>query len=363
MSEEMCDTQEFIDKYHRQMFMKIVFMICCAVGVVLTVGLLSVSTYDGLSLGEVYSLIWNHLTGNNAYEPRSRLWWADRFVWNTTLPRSTIGILAGISLAVAGALMQSLMNNPLADPYSTGISSGACLGAVSAIVASASLNALSGTYFTVTAAFVGALIPAFIIILISSLVRMTPATLILIGTALSYFFNSMVTFLMISTDADTLQSAYLWQVGKLDGMTWDTVWPILIVTTIGSAITLSLYKQLDIMSLGERSAHSLGLDVQNFRTFCLILLSVMTASIVAFTGIIGFIGLVAPHIVRIIVGSDNKYVLPISMMFGSLLLLIADYIAVTYINGVPVGVVMSAIGSPIFLFLIIWQKKGKGAIY
>lgn len=267
-------------------------------------------------------------------------------------------IVSGCGLAAAGSLMQSTMNNPLADPYSTGISSGACLGAVASIIVGVSF-ASAGGYGIVVNAFIGAMIPATIIIILAHRIHMTPATLILAGSALSYFFNAMITYLMSAADEDDLKRAYLWQVGNFDYVNWDTLPIMLIVTVIGSILVFALSRQLNVMSLGDRSAKSLGLDVENFRMLCLILMAVMTASIVSFTGILGFVGLVAPHIVRLVVGSDNRFVLPISMLVGATLMLVSEYIADVILN-VAVGVVVSIIGSPIFFALIVCRKKGKG---
>ena len=336
-------------------------LVVCIIGIVLFVGLFSLSVYDNISITEAYEIIWNHIMGNE-YEVRSRYWWADRYIWNTAMPHVVAAILAGASLAICGTLMQAIMGNPLADPYSTGISSGACFGAVTAIVIGVSFAGAAGELGIVSNAFIGALVPAGLIILISSRIRMTPATLILLGTAISYFFNSMITYLMVTTDADTLKSAYMWQIGSLDGMSWSYIPLMLIVTIIGTVFVLFMANKLNVMSLGENSATSLGIDVQRFRTISLVVMAFMTAAIVAFTGIIGFVGLVAPHLVRLVVGSDNKFVMPISMAVGALLLLMADY-AAFLLSNIPVGVVMSMIGSPVFLVLIIYHTRKRGVLY
>ena len=352
---------EVIEEYHHILFRRLMLLVISIVGILIFIGMFSLSAYGDITFYESYEIIWNHLIGHQ-YEPRTLYWWADRHIWNIAMPHIAAAILAGASLAVCGVLMQSIMINPLADPYSTGISSGACFGAVSAIIVGITFAPMSSEYGIVINAFVGALIPALTIIIISEYIRLSPATLILLGTAISYFFNSMVTFIMISTDADTLKSAYLWQIGSLDGMTWSGVTFMAIITIIGSAIVLMVSNKLNIMSLGDRSATSLGLDVKKFRTFSLTLMAVMTAAIVSFTGILGFIGLIAPHIVRLIIGSDNKYVVPISMSFGAFVLLLADYLS-SQISNVPVGVILSLVGSPIFFLLIVFQSKRTGAIY
>lgn len=359
--EQTDDKTGIIREYHHQIFRKVIVFIASVLGIVLFVGLFSIDSYPGIDLRETYEIIWNHIIGNS-YEPRSLYWWADRHIWGTAMPHIIVAILAGVSLAVCGTLMQSLMGNPLADPYSTGISSGACFGAVSAIVMGAVVFGFSNQYGIVVNAFIGAMIPALLIIYLSSRIRMTPATLILLGTAISYFFNSLITYMMVTTDADTLKSAYMWQIGSLDGMSWESIPIMLVVTILGSVFVVFAANKLNVMSLGENSAKSLGIDVQQFRTICLAVMAIMTSVIVAFTGIIGFVGLVSPHIVRLLVGSDNKFVLPISMAFGALLLLVADYLAFQLSN-IPVGVVMSVIGSPIFLILIIYHTKSKGAVY
>ncbi|MBO4568381.1 MAG: iron ABC transporter permease [Candidatus Methanomethylophilaceae archaeon] len=350
-----------IAEYHRQIARKIIVLAVCIIGIIAFVGLFSLTVYSDITLKEAYEVIWNHIMGNQ-YETRSRLWWADRYIWNTAMPHAVGAILAGASLAICGTLMQAIMGNPLADPYSTGISSGACFGAVAAIVMGVAFAGVAGELGLVTNAFIGALVPAALIILISAKIRMTPATLILLGTAISYFFNSMITYLMVVTDADTLKSAYMWQIGSLDGMAWSYMPLMLGVTVVGAAAVLFMGNKLNVMSLGDKSATSLGIDVQRFRTICLVIMAFMTASIVAFTGIIGFVGLVSPHLVRLLVGSDNKFVMPISMAVGALLLLMADYAAYT-LSDIPVGVVMSIIGSPVFLILIVYHTRKAGVLY
>lgn len=348
-------------EYHRGIVIKIIFLVVCIIGIVLFVGLLSLSNFEGVGLKETYEIIWNHIIGNE-YPPRSLYWWADRYVWGTAVPHAIAAIVAGAGLAVCGTLMQSVMANPLADPYSTGISSGACLGAISAIIMGISFSSVAGEIGIVTNAFIGAMIPAALVILLSQRIRMTPATLILLGTALSYFFNSLVTYMMVSTDAETLQGAYLWQVGSLDGMSWSSIPFMVGITAVGSAIVLRLSSKLNVMTLGDNSAIGLGIDVRKFRTFCLVLMAVMTAAIVSFTGILGFVGLVAPHLVRLVVGSDNRFVTPISMVFGALLMLVSDYLAFC-LSSIPVGVVLSVIGSPIFFILILVQTRKSGVMY
>jgi iron complex transport system permease protein len=363
MTEPSEDVQKegFIEEYHHLIARRLIFLAFAIAGIVLFVGLLSITNYPDLSIGHAYEIIIKHILGRQDEFDRYEFW-ADRYIWNTAMPHALMAIIAGASLAVCGTLMQALMGNPLADPYSTGISSGACFGAVSAIVAGsffATINGQSGLIFN---AFIGAMIPAILIIIIASRIRMTPATLILLGTALSYFFNSLITYMMVTTDADTLKSAYLWQVGNLTNITWSSLPAAAAISVIGGIIIMKLSNKLNIMANGDNTAISLGVDIQKFRVMCLVLMAIMTAAIVAYTGIIGFVGLVAPHLVRLVIGGDNKFVVPISMVGGAFLLLLADYIAFQLSN-IPIGVVTCVIGSPLFFILIIWQSRRTGAIY
>ena len=363
MSDAVADSNssEFIEEYHHLIARRLIFLAVSIAGIILFVGLLSITNYPEMTIGQAYDLIFRHIMGKTDDFTRYEFW-ADRYIWNTAIPHALMAILAGASLAVCGTLMQALMGNPLADPYSTGISSGACFGAVSAIVAGTFFSVISGQSGLIVNAFLGALIPAALIIIIASKIRMTPATLILLGTALSYFFNSMITYMMVTTDADTLKSAYLWQVGNLSNITWSSLPAVALFTIIGSIIIMGMSNKLNIMANGDHTAISLGVDIQKFRIICLVLMAIMTAAIVAYTGIIGFVGLVAPHIVRLVIGGDNKFVVPISMVAGAFLILLADYISFMLSN-IPLGVVTSVIGSPVFFILIIWQSRRTGAIY
>jgi len=288
-------------------------------------------------------------------------WWADHYVCENILPGIVAAIIAGAGLSLGGAVMQSMMGNPLADPYTTGISSGACFGAVLSITMGLSFGTMTGDVGIVAMAFVGALIPSILIILLSRFVNSSPSTLILIGTAISYFFNALVTYVMVISDADALQDAFTWQIGAVSDIHWGDLPLMLIVVSISSILILLVSNKLNLMMMGDDSAKTLGLDVDNFRTLCLVLISVLIASIISFTGIIGFVGLIAPHITRYIIGGDNKFVIPAGMLMGAIILCLADLLSRCLLDfgNVPIGVVMSFIGAPIFLYLIVRSKSDK----
>jgi iron complex transport system permease protein len=316
-----------------------------------------------VSFTRSYEVIIDHICGIT-YAPGSPDWWADYYIWNNVLPGVAMCVIAGAGLAIGGCVMQSMMGNPLADPYTTGISSGACLGAVTAIIMGFTFSTVAGEYGIITNAFVCALIPAIIIVLFSKYINNSPATMILLGTAISYFFNALVTFIMIGTDSDTLQSAFLWQVGSVTNASWSDI-PIMLTIVVISSFAVGLAsRKFNILALGDDSAKSLGLDVENFRILCLILLSVLIASIVSYTGIIGFVGLTSPHIARFLIGGNNRFVVPASMAIGALMLTSANVIArmLTSTADIPIGVIMAFIGSPIFLYLVIRKKSDREVI-
>lgn len=351
-------------QYHSYILRKILFIVIC-VSLVIVLGgyALTIGGRDIAHL-DVYRIIWDHLNGAT-YARGTPEWWDDYIVWEVRLPRVLMAIIAGISLSVCGVAMQSMLKNPLADPYTTGMASGAVFGAVVAIVLGMSFTTVMGMYGIVGNAFIGGLIPALVIITISRFFKATPATIILAGIALSYMFNALKTLLLITTDVENIQTAYIWQIGSVQDAVWNDLPLMFAITIIGSIFLLLTSRQLNLLILGDDSAKSLGLDVSQFRTVCLILLSMMIASIVSFTGIIGFVGLVAPHMVRMILGADNRFITPGSMALGAALLLSADVVGRIIVSPgeLPVGIIMSFIGGPIFLYLIIRQKKGYGEVY
>jgi iron complex transport system permease protein len=347
------------DAYKSTISRKITFLIICLVILIITT-IVSCSVGTGYEFAKTAQVIWDHIVGNT-YPIRSPEWWADYYIFNNVMPGVIMALIAGAGLALAGTVMQSIMENPLADAYTTGISSGACLGAVVAIIMGFSYSSVVSNAGIVVNAFIGSLIPAIIVILMVKYIGNSPSTIILIGTALTFFFNSMVTFLMITASAESLQDAYIWQVGSVTNASWGDM-PLMLVMTAASAVLVQLSSsKLNIMALGENSAKSLGLDVVQFRMLCIILTSILIASIISFTGVIGFIGLVAPHITRFLVGGDNKFVIPGSIIMGSTVLVLADLVSrmLVSVGNIPLGVVMSFIGAPIFLYLIVRRKSGQ----
>lgn len=349
------DEDRVVGEYHALIAKKLLFIAVCAVVLVVAIGLsLGIgSTHIGFS--RVYQLLFEHICGAD-FEPGSADDIDDVVIWDYRLPRTLFAIIAGAVLAVAGVAMQGVMNNPLADPYTTGISSGACFGVSVAIIMGFTLVENSfGNLALVVNSFVFSMIPIAMIVAVAPRTRSSPATLILAGTAIAYIFNALNTLMMVSTDSETLAEVYRWQVGSIEDIIWDDIPLVLMVSVVGIIVISLLSRQLNILSLGESSAKSLGIDVDNLRIILLLMMAFMVAAVVSYAGIIGFLGLVSPHIVRMLIDSDNRYVIPASALFSAALLLVCDILCrLISPNGeVAVGVIVSFIGAPIFLYLLV----------
>ena len=327
--------------------------------IIVLIAVLLLASIYGLSVGsypidfiDVYNIVIDHLL--HLDDPLSST--DERVVWNTRMPRLMFAIVAGAGLAVAGAAMQSMMKNPLADPYTTGISSGASFGAVIAIAFGISIGSTSAG--TTILAFFFALVPATVILLLSTFKKTTPSMMILAGLSVMYIFNAMTQYIMLVVDSETMEAAYQWTIGTLSKSSWSTLPIMLIVVVLGSFAILSMTKYLNAMNSGDNYAKTVGVDVKRIRIIILVLVSVIAAAIVSFTGIIGFVGLVAPHITRIFLGSDNKLLIPGSLLVGAVVLVVCDIVAKLFTTtALPIGIVTAFIGGPMFLFLIIRQKK------
>ena len=353
--------EDLKERYARHRSVRMLFI---AVVAVVAVALVFVSLTIGtrsMDISYVYDLVLDHIAGvTYDRDLQYQLWYDDIIVWDYRLPRAIFAIIAGAGLAVAGAAMQSVMKNPLADPYTTGISSGALLGVAIAMVFgfAAGAGGIDG-YGTIVNAMIFSMIPVVVIYVMSPFLNRSPATLILAGTAVSYLFNSLTDIILVSTNEETLSTVYKWQVGNMADLSWDAIPFVLVACVAGTAILMALSNKLNLMSLDDNDAKALGLDSEKLRLICLMVLSFMAASIISFAGIIGFVGLIVPHMVRLVVGSDNRLVIPGAVAVGAAFLLGCDIVsrAIDVSAVVPVGVVTSLIGAPIFLYLILRQKR------
>lgn len=346
------------EEYNRYTGRKIVFIAGCLIVMFLAFGLSVTVGNRELGFFDVYDTLIKHIQGH-WYEPYSTGWYDDSIVWNVRVPRAIFAIVAGAGLSIAGAAMQSVLKNPLADPYTVGISSGACFGVAVATVLGVTIHSGSIMDPTVFSAFVFSLIPMAAVMAIAPKERTSPATLILAGVAISYLFNSLTTIILSFTDAESLAAIYEWQLGTLKSITWDSVGLPTTLTIVGSALLIILAKKLNVLSLGDAQATALGVNVEALRVVLLLLTSLVVAAIVAYAGIIGFVGLIAPHIVRLLIDSDNRFVIPGAAMFGAAFLILCDTLDrwLFGMTEVPVGIIVSFIGAPIFLILILKQSR------
>ncbi len=347
------DEQGHLDKYRTYVLRKILFIAIFGIIAFLAVGVsLTKGNYE-ISFTQCYVTIWEHLTGNirtDSYD--------DFIIWELWLPRAIVGAVSGMALAAAGAVMQSILRNPLADPYTTGVSSGALFGTTLAMGLGITVTGVGG-YAIVVNAFIFSLIPLAVIIAVSKMRNGSPTMMIMAGLAVMYIFNAISTMIRLWLDPDTQSAIYAWSVGTLAGMNWDKVYINFVITIICFIGMMLISKRLNVLSAGDESARSIGINPDQLRIVSLLLVSLITAGTVAFTGLIGFIGLVCPHIARFFVGSDNRYLIPASGMFGAAFLTIADIVARTLLAPqiLQVGVVTAFIGGPLFLYLIV--KRGK----
>ncbi len=302
----------------------------------------------------VYQLIFDRLLDWGAYT-KDNMSTDMRVVWNLRLPRVLAALIAGFGLAVAGCAMQSMMKNPLADPYTTGISSGAALGATTAMTMGWYL--VPGEYGIVINAFVGALIPAAFIIAMSALRKPSPAMMILSGISLMYIFNAIQSYLMLIADPNAASAVYSWTVGSITSIEWKELPFLFAVALVGGIAMMFMARVLNTMNSGDSYAKSIGININHARIIILVIVSMIAAGIVSFTGIIGFIGLVGPHIARMFVGSDNKILIPAAGLMGACIMLLSDCVVQEVNPLMPIGIITSILGGPIFMILILRQKK------
>lgn len=280
-------------------------------------------------------------------------------------PRIIIAALVGAALAVSGAIMQTVFHNPLADPGIVGVSSGAAVAAVLAIVTGASFF---GEWTIPFAAFVGAIITVAVVYLIASSRAMDgrgadPATLVLVGLAITAFLGAVISAATANAPQDSeLRSVTFWLNGDLVSRTWDHVGVSVIPILLGLILAVGASRDLNLLLLGESTAQTSGLNVGRARIFLLALAALLTATAVAVSGTITFVGLVVPHLIRIVIGADHRALLPAAAILGATFVIVADTVARMLFSPIVLqtGVVVAFIGSPIFLYLLLTVRKRRG---
>ncbi|SMY16346.1 FecCD family ABC transporter permease [Photobacterium aquimaris] len=279
-------------------------------------------------------------------------------VWNIRMPMALMAPLIGAALALAGAQMQTTLNNPLADPYTFGVSAAAGFGASLVITNVIAIPFVPAQYQIALMAFIMCLLTTFLIAAISSLKRISIEGVMLFGIAVMFAYDSLLTMMQYVASETQLQTLVFWQMGSLDRGSWEKITVLAIVLPIILLIMMKDAWQLSTLKIGHERAQAMGINVKRLRIKTLLLVSVITSLAVSFVGAVGFVGLVAPHIARMVLGEDQRYFLPASCLVGAVLLELASIASKSIMPGIilPLTVVMSIIGIPFFIYLII--KKG-----
>lgn len=313
-----------------------------------------------ISMADVYRVLGKNFLGLEQVEISS---FVEGVVMRLRLPRVLLAVIAGMALGGTGVVMQSLLRNPLASPYTLGISSGAAFGAGFVIVLGRALLgeeiAYYASYTTVIGALLMGVVTIFLINQIASLKGGGASTLILAGVAISYLFSAGTSFLRYMADHDQLHYITIWLMGGLYRANWVDIAILSPVIIIGFLLLMRLAWDINTLNAGEEVAANLGISVKKLRRRGSIIAAILASFIIAFTGVIGFIGLVAPHICRMVIGNDNRYLIPAAGITGALFLLWADTAARIIIDPseLPVGIITSLFGAPFFLYMLLKKRR------
>jgi iron complex transport system permease protein len=285
----------------------------------------------------------------------------DTILWDNRLPEILLALFVGMGLAVVGGTMQGVFRNPLADPYLFGISSGAALGAAATLFVS-QMGFQDATLYLPLFAFLGAMGTGSIVLLASRSIRSSPETLLLTGVAIGTLFGGMISLLTTLRASSEALFITFWFLGSFTGATWVQVGLVFGGVAAGSSLLMLHGRDLNLLQLGDETAAGLGADVKSIRRRLILISSFVTALAVAFCGIVGFVGLISPHVVRRLQGPDYRMLLPAAALFGGLFLVLADDLAGSILGGggiLPVGVITAFVGAPFFLWILNRRLRGR----
>ena len=281
-------------------------------------------------------------------------------VLDLRLSRIVLAVVAGAGLAASGAAMQGVLRNPLVSPYILGISSAAGFGAALAIGLGIGVVTQYSAYIVVANAFIFSIIAMLMVYGVARVRGITPESVILAGVAVGYLFSAMLSLIQfVAPEHVAVRAVVFWLLGGLSSATWESILMILPIVLVATVLMMKKSWDINVMSLGEEVATSLGVNSRQVLVICMALGTLATASIISFTGVIGFICLVSPHIARMVIGSDHRFLLPCSLAMGALLLLCSDTLArlVLMPSEVPVGIVTSLMGVPFLLYLLLSKRR------
>jgi iron complex transport system permease protein len=343
---------QYHEHIRRKIFTGIILIILLVIS---SLAALKIGSYP-LTVSQIFSTIQgngNEITGH--------------IIWNIRLPRLFAALIGGASLALAGTIMQNVLRNPLGSPFTLGVAQGAACGAAFAIIVlgagsvtaqAANAIVMQSTLTVVLSAFTGSLITISILMILSAIKELTPAGLILAGVALSAFFSALTMLLQYFASDIEVAAAVFWTFGDLGKAGWSNL-IVMAIILIPAVIYFGIKRwAFNAMLWGDDTAKSLGINTYRLRLTALMLAALISAVTTAFLGIIGFIGLIAPHIVKMIIGDDHCFVIPLSAIAGAILLLFADIAARLIMEPVilPVGILTSFAGVPVFFYLLMTRK-------
>ncbi|CAB0541031.1 FecCD family ABC transporter permease [Corynebacterium diphtheriae] len=326
---------------------------------VVLVALVLASVVTSLALGQYYVPLRDLLTILTQPDSSSLM---HNVIWEIRLPRIVLGLLVGACLGVAGTLMQAVFANPLAEPSIIGVTSGAGVGAAAVIVFNVGFL---GTFTVPAAAFLSAVVVTVIIYqLARHQGKVAIVNLILTGIAINAVCNALISFLVYLAPASNREEIVFWQMGSLNGAQWKHVWVVAPVALVGIVISSQIGKQLDVLALGERAAGHTGINVGRLRIIAIAASTILTAAAVSFAGLIGFVGLIVPHLLRSISGPENRLLLPASALAGAVLIACADVAARTMIPfaDLPIGIFTALVGGSTF-FVLLRRMLKKGSVH
>ncbi len=279
-------------------------------------------------------------------------------IWKVRMPRVLLSALVGGALAIVGAAFQGVFRNSLADPHILGVSSGAALGATIAMLTGVSVNFL-GLGAIGVFAFVGALITVFFVYQIARVGgELSTINMLLTGTAMSTMLSAIISLLM-TFNKEQIDKVYMWTMGSFSAANWDKVKFLAIFVLVGMFVLIAYSRKLNILMLGEDDARCIGIDTVKTRRILIVVASLLVAAAVSVSGVIGFVGLIVPHSIRMILGADNRKLLPYAFCVGAIFLAVCDTLArtVSAPTEIPVGIITSVCGAPYFIGLIVSRRR------
>ncbi|MFZ7132733.1 MAG: FecCD family ABC transporter permease [Eubacteriales bacterium] len=338
-----------IQLLRKNLIVIVIFLILVTMFVCITIGIADVS------IKQTIQVLISKITGNEV--PSGIKDSTAAIIWTLRFPRVLLAFLVGGALSICGVAYQGIFKNPMADPFIIGVSSGAALGATIGIVLNISFNFFGINLVTILA-FIGALATIFLVYNISRVGKKVPvSTLLLSGVAVSQLLLSIVSLFMVFSDS--LHKIIYWTMGSFNAKSWNHLVVVLPYVIIGFIILYLVSREMDIMLLGEDTASQLGVNTEKLKMTILITTAFLIASTVSVTGIIGFVGLIIPHVVRILVGPKHAKLLPYSFFIGGIFMIICDTISRSLISQeIPVGIVTSIFGGPFFIYLLKRKKSG-----